>query len=187
MKKLILIIILSFIAKPLLASDFTAVISFEKTKKGLMMKSQTNDSGIPFKANDEDIKSKLKTITDQREALVFGRIDYERSQDGGLKPVFIIERMTFVSLRELGSIQGSIPEPTFSPDKQLAFVPYSFPVTTELASALTLTSSLLLMNSLTAGDDKDVRNDIRTGLFISAGTLATLLFLYEQLSGKTKP
>lgn len=186
MKKLIWAFIYIFCTSPLLASDFSAVISFERTKAGLIMKSQTVDSGIAFKATEEDVKKKLDSINERKEALVFGRIDYERSQDGGLTPVFIIERMTFVSLKELGSIHESIPDPAFSPDKQLAFVPYTFPVTTEVASALTLTSSLLLMNSLTAGD-KDVRNDIRTGLFISAGTMATILFLYEQLSGKTKP
>lgn len=187
MKQLLIIFFLTFMSITTFASDFSAVITFEKTKSGLLMKGQTVESGIPFKTSVEDVKTKLATVTNKKEALVFGRIDYERNQDGGLRPVFIIERMTFVTLKELGTIHDSIPEPVFSLDRQQAFVPYSFPVTTEVASALTLTSSLLLMNSLTAGDNKDVRNDIRTGLFISAGTMATLLFLYEQLSGKTKP
>lgn len=178
------IFILSF---NLWSSDFTVVTSLEKTPAGLIMRSQDVDRGIPFKTNDVLITGKLKEIDYKREAIVSGRIDYEKNSDGGLSSVFVIERLTFVSLKELGNIPDSIPEPTYVSGSQSAFVPYSFPVSTEVASALTLTSSLLLMNSLTAGDNRDVRDDIRNGLFISAGTMATLFFLYEQLSGKTKP
>lgn len=188
MKKTILLCLSVFLLSlNIRASELTAVISLEKTNGGLIMKSKEVDRGIPFRANDDQVAQKLKEISQKREAIVSGRVDYEKSSDGGLNPVFIIERLTFVSLKELGNIPDTIPEPIFVSGHQLAFVPYTLPVTTEVASALTLTSSLLLMNSLTAGDNRDVRDDIRNGLFISAGTMATLFFLYEQISGKTKP
>lgn len=188
MKKTIFLCLSVFLLSSYLyANELTAVISLEKTSNGLVMKGKEVDRGIPFKANDDEISQKLKEISDRREAIVSGRVDYEKSTDGGLTPVFVIERLTFVSLKELGNIPDTIPEPIFVSGNQLAFVPYTFPVTTEVASAMTLTSSLLLMNSLTAGDNRDVRDDIRNGLFISAGTMATLFFLYEQISGKSKP
>lgn len=188
MKKTILLFLSVFLLSfNLVANELMAVISLEKTQHGLFMRSHDVDRGIPFKAENDSISEKLKEIEGSREAIVSGRIDYVQSPDGGLSPVFVIERLTFVSLKELGNISHTMPEPMFVSGNQLAFVPYSLPVTTEVASALTLTSSLLLMNSLTAGDNRDVRDDIRNGLFISAGTMATLYFLYEQLSGKTKP
>jgi hypothetical protein len=94
-----------------------------------------------------------------------------------------------VSLKELGVGQESMIADQL-PIRSLKseYIPPSIPITTEVASAMTLTTSLLLMNELTSANTSySLDKDLRTTLFLTTGLMATIVLIYDQIQGKNKP
>jgi hypothetical protein len=192
MKMVLLGIICFFLCLSSLAVDEMTFLSrIEHHGSNYVLIRLDSGQSIPFIPGDENVKSALGQLPHRTEAIVKGHLTYQALSEGDgriVKPFFVITQLRRVSLQEMGRISREIPVPSPSPVPTETY-PRSptFPVSTEVASAITFTSTLLLMNSLTTGDNPTTQDQLRTGLFISAGAMATVLYLYEQLSGKTKP
>lgn len=165
----------------------------EKSPDGIQVYRLEKGEHIPSIPANPEVKRKLEELTDGAEAMMEGHITYEMvSSDDArqLRPYFVIEKILPVSLTELGRDAFKVEAMAFQPKESqtLLYAQPTFAVTTEVASAITLTTSLLMMEELTSGSgDPQGRRDLRKALLLSAGSMATLLFVYEQLSGKTKP
>ena len=143
---------------------------------------------IPSLLKNKELEKVISQMRPDEDALVKGHITYQATTIEGqakLEPIFIIESIHPVSLKLLGKIKppddNELANNIFrSPDKNYA--PFSIPVTTEVASALTLTTSVLLLQSLTASPNQpQVEQQLNTGLFLFAGALATGFYIYDQI------
>lgn len=140
----------------------------------------------------KQLKQDVAKLLPGDEALLKGYITYRAASIDGhtkLTPLFIIESISPVSLHRLGDSRrmntndmAVLKRPT-----PLGYSPLTIPVTTEVASAITLTTSMLLMQNLTASASQpNTKQQINTGLFLFSGALATGYFVYEQLKGSLK-
>ena len=143
---------------------------------------------IPSLLKNKELEKVISQMRPNEDALVKGHITYQATTIEGqakLEPIFIIESIHPISLKLLGKIKppddNELANNIFrSPDKNYA--PFSIPVTTEVASALTLTTSVLLLQSLTASPNQpQVEQQLNTGLFLFAGALATGFYIYDQI------
>ncbi len=141
-------------------------------------------------------KKLLKSISHLKagdEALIEGHIVYEKTPDPELHhkkltPLFIIDSIRPISLSDFGATNAIVHEQELhiGPEDYLT-QRGTLPVSPEVASAITLTASLLLLEELTSKNQvSTLDNNMNTGLIVSAGALATGLFVYEQLKKKTK-
>jgi hypothetical protein len=146
------------------------------------------DDVIPSLLKNKESEKVISQMGPDAEALVKGHITYQATTIEGqakLEPIFIIESINPISLKLLGKVKppddNELASNIFrSPDKNYA--PFSIPVSTEVASALTLTTSVLLLQSLTASANQpQVEQQLNTGLFLFAGALATGVFIYDQI------
>lgn len=169
------------------------IVRFEKTSTSTKAIPHDQSEALPVRITEKRIQAQFDSMKEGEEAVIQGRIEYEVVSTDGMqqmRPYFIIESIHAVSLKEIGIKLTFSPviDPLISDTQTSTFIPAGIPVTTEVASAITLTSSLLLMESLSSGSgDPSGRSDLRKAVFISAGAMATLLFIYEQLKGKSKP
>ena len=193
MKKLVLLFLfispfaLQAVEGPLLRT----LVKIETTDGAMKVIKQDNQEYLPIEAKTKEIEIQLKSLGPGKEAFLEGQISYRyltSENTKTLKPVFIITSVYPVSLNEIGKIDVGFIEKA-NPDLILSdnYSPYSIPVTTEVASAMTMTTTLMLMESLSHNGDPEGRRDMRKALIISSGLMATLLFIYEQVEGKTKP
>lgn len=172
-------------AAPVEKDTLKMFVRIERNNGSLVIFRSTTGDTIPGVFSSKEVEEKLSSISRDEEALIEGHIKYRPVSSGektSFAPYFSIEAVYPVSLNRLGALDYEAPESKFefAPINQ-DFRPYTIPVTTEVASALTMTSTLLLMDSLSSGDtDPSGRQDLRKGLIISAGTMATVLFIYEQ-------
>jgi hypothetical protein len=183
-----ILIILSLLLSPLTKAEELSL--FVRTSdENKVIRVETGDT-IPVIPGNEEVKKNLNSLSPSSEVFLSGHINYQRNTElHELKPFFIISSVKAVSFKDLR------PEMKYEEKPQLTFsespliIRPSFNVTTEVASAITFTTSLLMLEDLSSqkGLDPEGRRQIRQALFLSAGTMATLSFLYEQLSGKTKP
>jgi hypothetical protein len=147
---------------------------------------------IPSIPESEVVKKKLLELKEGSEAIVEGRIHFEaiHLETQGLRPYFIIEKVMPVSLGDLGSEARSFKFELTKPIEMPSTVyqPSSLPVTTEVASAITLTTGLLLFEELSAsGRELPEAREQQRALLLSTGAFATLFFIYDQIQGKSKP
>lgn len=169
-------------------------VRIDKVTTGTRVIRMEEGDHIPAIPANQDIKKKFESLPHGTEALMEGHITYQPvtgdNARTSFRPFFVIQSIHPVSLADLGAGKAipDISAPLFLPQSDLILHRPGLPVTTEVASAITLTTSMLLMQDLTTDKtDPNGRNDIRKALFLSAGAMATVLFLYEQFTGKTKP
>lgn len=128
------------------------------------------------------------------ETIIEGHITYHMSLNetqNQYSPIFVIESIKPVSLRLLGQQNEKAPEIESSKRFQLSnekvYSPMGIPVTTEVASSITLTTSALLLQSLTAGpNEPGTHQKLNSGMIIFAGALATGVFIYENIAESLK-
>jgi hypothetical protein len=173
------------------SSELSALVRLEKGP-GLYHVIRAEDGlRIPIIPATKEMKAQLQSFSASQDLLMEGHITYVKDQEPNkLRPVFVIEKMRSLSLSDLspGSISPEkIVTPKRVPTQELILHP-TLKVTPEVASAITLTTSLLLMEELTSGPvDPTGRRELNRALFLSAGTMATLYFIYQQLKGNTHP
>lgn len=175
------------------AETLRTLVRIEKAHGDLKVIRVEQGDHIPAIPKDQKIKKELEGMAAGTEAILEGQITYQQvSSDNArqLRPYFVIEKIHPVSLATLGA-GTAVPDlqtQDLKIQESLVYQQPTFAVTTEVASAITLTTSMLMMEELTAGKgDPNGQREIRKALFLSAGTMATMLFLYEQLKGKSKP
>lgn len=171
------------------ASQLRALIKIEKQHKSFQMMDLATKYPIPGVSIDEKVRKQLKDLKDGDEAIVVGEIQYPNHKvEGGDQhlPYFLIHEIHPISIKELGmksesNIQSTLELSSKSPE----YIPVTIPITTEVASAITLTTSLMLMNELSSTRTTDRYNrDVTNALFLSTGLMATLFLIYEQIEGK---
>lgn len=148
-----------------------------------------NTHNVSTSLEDKNLQKEVSTLKAGDEALITGKI-YTQSKTIEGKTVFnqvlVIESIRPISLKELGKVKLKEEEMQvkFHPHIQDTF-PKTIPLSSDVANAITLTASVLLLESLSStGNEATMRRDLNKGLIFSAGALATGLFIYEQLKGK---
>lgn len=161
------------------------------TIQGLTLRTSENNQKIPSIAGNEEVSSTMKLLKDGDEVMIEGRIHQETityGESSRINSYLIIDKIHKVSLAELGNIKFQIPESTLSFESR-PYSPVAIPVTAEVATAMTMTTSMLLLQDLSSSGNTDPqgRQQIRQSIMLSAGLMATIIFLYEQINGSTKP
>lgn len=161
------------------------------TIQGLTLRTSEDNQKIPSVAGSEEVSSTMKLLKDGDEVMIEGRIHQETISFGESHRVnsyLIIDRIHKVSLAELGNIKFQIPESSLSFESR-PYSPVAIPVTAEVATAMTMTTSMLLLQDLSSSGNTDPqgRQQIRQSIMLSAGLMATIIFIYEQINGSTKP
>lgn len=146
------------------------------------------DDALPGMLEHQQLEKDIAALQKGDEVLLKGYVAYQNFFLAGgahSKAIFVVQSVKAVSLSKLGKTEGTIiPEPVTSPLLQKSYSPLSIPVTTQVASAITLTSSILLLQSLTASPfDPQLRQQLNSGLILFAGAIATGIFIYDQMSG----
>lgn len=185
----IYLLICALIFSTLTLAETTSTLVRIQNDNGLFHVIRSEDGlRIPVIPANAEIKALMESLSGS-EALMKGHITYVKDlEHQPLRPVFVVEEMKAISLRDLkvNYTAEAIPAPK-EVHQEIVLRP-AFPVTAEVASAITMTTSILMMEELTSGSgDPGGRRELRQALFFSAGAMATLLFIYEQIQGKTKP
>lgn len=171
--------------------QISVLARIQTTGNSVSLIRQSEGDVIPSLLKNKELEKKIESLEPGDEALVKGYITYQATNMEGstkLKPIFVIESINPVSLKRLGKV-GHETEMVTSQimANHKEYSPLSIPVTTEVASAMTLTTTVLLMQSLTANSSQpQVSQQLNTGLFIFAGALATGIFIYEQITHSQK-
>lgn len=191
MKKLLFILIQFILTSTLYAEELRTLVMVKNDgTRQLVIRNDTN-SVLPTRIKDKKVQEVIEQLNSGSEAFIEGHIEYEyvgSDNSGSMHPYFVIEAIHPVSLKEIGEI-GNINLASARQDifSSAAYAPLTIPVTAEVASAMTMTTGFLLMESLANSGDPAGRRDMTKALIISSGMMATLLFIYEQIEGKTKP
>lgn len=139
---------------------------------------------IPSVAGTEEVRKLLAQLQPGEEAFVTGQVVHDlqgKIETQNFQSYFVIKDLRPISLTKLALPYEKVEAPLVSLYQPNSYGTLSFPVSTEVASAITLTSSMLLMDNLAnAGTDPSGRKDMKQGLLFTAGTMATLIFLYDQ-------
>lgn len=186
----ILFILLLLIHTALCLAEDTPVRALMTIHDG-EVQSSAIDRPLPTVAGNEEVKRLLAQLRDGDEVMIEGHFHQETiSTKDSLKShsYLIIERIHKVSLAELGNIRFKAPDPVMAYDSK-PFSPIAIPVTAEVATAMTMTTGMLLMENLSGSErsDPEGRRQIRQSIMLSAGLMATVIFIYEQLNGSSKP
>jgi hypothetical protein len=192
-----------FITQILLATSFSTMANAPESEEiEVIARIQTQGSGIkvtrsegndviPSLLQNDQLKEMISALKPGDEAIIKGRITYQPStveSQTSYRPIFIITSIRPISLKRLGFAEREkLNEDTqiYSKidDYQHRYI--SFPISTEIASAVTLTSAALLMSSLSASTTQPgTVTQINSGLILFAGALATGVFIFEQITGK---
>jgi hypothetical protein len=190
MKRNLLLLVLIFLIQSAFSSEDTirALIRIEKKQGHLQVTTTPQGTSLPTVFASKEVRKKMNQLENGTEAIVEGKIHYEFSRIEGShfsRPNFVISKIMPISLKDLGNIDDTKIEShlNIAPQKS-EYIPPTIPITTEVASAITLTTSVLLMNELTSGQSSGLNKDLSASLFLTTGIFATILFIYEQIEGK---
>jgi hypothetical protein len=161
----------------------------KQTGKNIRIIKENTNQSVKGSLKNHSINEELSRLQSGDEALIEGYISYEidnRESNKKLKPVFIIESIKPISLKKLGKFETKIQEREIHIQEATEQSRQGgIPVTGEVASAITMTASLLLLENLAAEKQTPAyQQNMTPGLIFSAGALATGLFIYEQMKGK---
>lgn len=146
-------------------------------------------TGYAIELDNQSLGDVLKSLKPNDEVILSGSIKYHpvtRDNHTELNPTFIIKSIRPISLERIGKIETRIDEPPML-FATLDFVPKSISISENVASAMTMTASVLLLKDLAAAhqsQSNSMQNKVNTGVLFSAGALATGLFVWEQLQKK---
>gem|GEM_PF-1432424 len=196
MKKLsLLMLLVSFLSantaagQPQTSSEIEVLARIQTSGSAVSLVRLTEGDVIPSVLQDKKLEKVIASLEPGTDALVKGHISYQATTIEGqtkLKPLFIIESISPVSLKMLGRVKGFSENDlasTLIHNQEKSYSPVTIPISTEVASAITLTTTVLLMQSLTANPSQSHgEHQLNTGIFLFAGALATGVFIYEQIT-----
>ena len=186
----ILLIVFLLIQTTLCLADDQPVRAL-MTIHGGGLESSESEPQIPSLPANDDVKRTLSQLVDGDEVMIEGRIHQETTrfeESTRTHSYLIIDSIHKVSLAELGDIKFKMPESSLTVSER-PYSPIAIPVTAEVATAMTMTTSMLLLENLSSSPDTDPegRRQVRQSIMLSAGLMATIIFIYEQLNGSSKP
>jgi hypothetical protein len=187
-----LISILPLYAEAPNEDEIEVIAKIQSHGKHLQIIRSNEDDVIPSVLKNDSLKYIISSLLPGDEAVISGKIIYQAStveSQTTFKPIFMISSIRPISLKRLGSVQRNELNEQLGPAYAKSEVDHqkfiSFPVTTEVASAITVTSAALLMSSLTASTSQPgTVQQLNGGLILFAGALATGVFIFEQIKGK---
>ena len=175
--------------QPQTSSEIEVLARIQTSGNAVSLVRLTEGDVIPSVLQDKKLEKIISSLEPGTDALVKGHISYQATTIEGqtkLKPLFIIESIKPVSLKMLGRVKGLNENDlasTLIHNQEKSYSPVTIPISTEVASAITLTTTVLLMQSLTANPSQSQsENQLNTGVFLFAGALATGVFIYEQIT-----
>lgn len=141
-------------------------------------------SGYAAVLEEEGLNKILQGLEKDDEVLLKGSIRYHpvtMDNKTEMRPTFHINKIVPVSLKRLGKLDLEIAEPklVFSLDEPRA--PKTIPVSGKVATAMTLTASILLLQNLTSGQSDGPRQKLESQVLFGAGALATGSFIWDQI------
>lgn len=148
-------------------------------------------SGYAVKLEEEGLEHVLAHLEPEDEVLLKGFIRYlPASHDNkkDMRPTFFISRIIPVSLRRIGESKFKTGESRFIFSLEGEKAPKGIPVTGKVATAITMTATILMMQNLsTSGPTHGPMDDLQAQVLLGAGALATGIFIWEQFhSGSLK-
>lgn len=172
---LVLSLLIVFTAR---ADDVTVVARIHSLKEA------QDTLHYPVILENEGLSSVLKKLDPQDDVLLKGRIEYHPVTVEGktrMNPTFHVEHIVPVSLAKIGKVELVPVEQKITFATKPPFEPKTLGVSGKVATAITLTASILMLKELTGNQTtQPVQNDLNTGLIFSAGALATGAYLWEQ-------
>lgn len=160
-----------------------------------LIRSQEGDA-IPSLLKNKELEETLKSMAPGDEAVVRGYISYQgiTQIEGPVthQPVFVIESIKPISLKILGKVElpREFDNPSFSLTSRQPYSPLTIPVSTEVASAMTIATSMILLQSLSSPPHRSGgQESLNSGVLLYAGLFATGVFIFQQVmsSAKDKP
>ncbi len=147
-------------------------------------------TGHSIKLESEGMGKILEKLRPEDEVLLKGYVTYqpERSDTKiNMNPVFHVQSIHPVSLKRLGITAQKIEEPNLTFTTAQMKGTGTIPISEEVASAMTLTASVLLVQNLTNnGGTQTMKADLERATFLSAGALATGYFIWKQIQSSRK-
>ena len=141
----------------------------------------------PVVFEGKDLEKALKTMAPEDDVILRGRIEYHPVKTESrteLNPTFHVTELHPVSLKKIGKIQLVPVEQKINFKGTSSDFSRGFPVAGKVATAITLTASILLLKELSGNQESQPKTDtLNTGLIFSAGALATGIYLWETLKG----
>lgn len=156
---------------------------------GLEISPEGRKEILPAHLSEASLSEVLADMTDGEDAIITGYVSYAPYPLEGetkLRPIFIVESIRPVSFGRLHRIAGPYQlERDWQKDAPAEYAPASLPVSAEVASALTVTTSLLMLQSLTTPQGTpETEQRLNQGLLLFSGAVATGVFIYQQLKHK---
>jgi hypothetical protein len=196
-KNLLLLVIIIFKLNFAIAGEpyqkVKAFMRIEHTGGGNRPYLLKEDTSIPALPINDEVKQQIAKLKAGDEVVVEGHISQQilsRGDSQTLKSYLIIESIQAVSLGELGKTgMPQLPQDNRIHSITTPYSPPQIPVTTEVASALTMTAGMLLLEDLSSDPaaDPERRRQLRQAVLLSSGLMASIIFIYEQIKGeKTK-
>ncbi len=191
--KTLLVVLLTLFVSGAHSADETLRTFVTITRVGDQLKvTRASGEELPIIFGSQDVERKFAALPTEASGMIEGRIHYESVVGGegqrSMRPFFIVESISPIALKDLQLTTEVAPESKLTFPGATSGVPYALPITTEVASAITLTASVLLLENLASGpNDPSGRRDVRKAMLLSTGILATLILLHDQFKGITKP
>lgn len=145
--------------------------------------------GHAIQLENAELKDTLKKLRPDDEVLLKGYISYspvKHDTKMAMNPVFHIQSIQPVSLKAIGISEDKITEPPQTITMSQPKTPGAITISPEVASAMTMTASVLMLQDLTSPQSPTLTNDIQKVTFLSAGVLATGYFIWKQLKASKK-
>lgn len=141
---------------------------------------------IPGMLESKDLLESVARLGTGDEVVIKGFLTFRTHSLEGqtqTRPLFVVNSIKPISLSEIGKIESTpLTENYALLLREKDFSPVGIPVSTEIASAITLTTSLLLLQSLTSRPtDVATTTQLNSGLLIFAGAMATGVFIFDQI------
>ncbi len=185
----ILILLTSFLASAEESQEAQVVVRIKRQHSTIELLRESDNLTIPSVPGNKEIEKRLNGLEPGSEAIMKGHIIYQSSgmDTTHFKPIFVVDSITPISLAMIGKVEmPQIQDKTFDLNPT-PYYPQGWPITTELASAITFTSAALMMQSLSAPpSEAQVKQNLDVGMFVFAGAIATGYFIYEQLTNPKK-
>ncbi len=168
------------------------VARIHQFKKGIELIRSEQGDVIPSHLGNKQLESIVANMSPGDEAVIEGHVIYQAATLEGpskFTPIFVIDSIKPISLKKLSSEGVVLPatDDRYLFQKEFISSRYTIPLSTEVATSITMTAATLMMSSLAASPEQTHLNQqLNQSMIIFAGALATGVFIYEQINDQIK-